>query len=180
VGALRCLPLQLSGGAVRANARASTRVRGTVPLPGQHHAVHAESDGRMGAIMHTQWGAEQLTAVSIVAAEARVPPTDDGVASSALRGQRAERQRAGGPHRRRRRHGRAPSGRGGHASDSQAPGAERAPKNIDVVAVDVMAGITVLGIEDEHHRLDVAQQLAAEPGAQKTNHLELHRLRRTH
>jgi hypothetical protein len=89
VDALRCLPLQLSGGAVRAIARASTRVKALYLCRdniARFFAAHAESDGRMGDIMRRQWSTEQLPVFSITAPEAPEPPTDDEVASSILRG----------------------------------------------------------------------------------------------
>ena len=89
VDALRCLPLQLSGGAVRAIARASTRVKALYLCRdniARFFAAHAVSEGQMGAIMRAQWGAEQLPVVSIEEAVVPAPPTDDGVASLALRG----------------------------------------------------------------------------------------------
>ena len=44
--------------------------------------AHAESDGPMGTILRRQWGTEQLPFVSIVAAEAPVPPAGNGIVVS--------------------------------------------------------------------------------------------------
>ncbi len=85
--ALRCLPLQLSGAAMRAIARASTRgkalclCRANVARFSTPTRRATDEWGRSCA----RWATEQLLVISVTMSTAPVP-ADDGMVSSILRG----------------------------------------------------------------------------------------------
>ena len=89
VSALRCLPLQLSGGAMRSIARTPTRVKALYLCRdniARFLKVHAETEGDMATIMRQRWASDQLPVVALDAANEPTQMIDDGIVSSALRG----------------------------------------------------------------------------------------------
>jgi hypothetical protein len=94
VSAMRCLPLQLSGGAHREAPCGASRARQRASKPSnlctdniaRFLEDHAETEGDVAIIMRQQWALDQLPVVTLDAANEPAQMIDDGIVSSALRG----------------------------------------------------------------------------------------------